>query len=44
MQLPLYFLTGKDKGLIGGVRMGWRSDERTASVSVFVGSAFSLVP
>ncbi len=42
--LPVYFFVGTDKDLVGGVRAGWRSDQKGATVSVFVGTAFSLAP
>jgi hypothetical protein len=44
LQLPIYFVMNKDKALTGGVRIGYRTDDERPSVSVFVGTAFTLLP
>jgi hypothetical protein len=41
-QLPLYFLRDQ-RGLTGGVSLGWRSDTRETTVRVFVGEVLGLV-
>lgn len=37
VELPLYFLKDLKGGLNGGISLGWRSDERSITASVFVG-------
>ncbi|MET0551706.1 MAG: hypothetical protein ABW221_01620 [Vicinamibacteria bacterium] len=37
--LPVYFLKNKDGDATGGLRLTWRSDTETTTVSVFVGAA-----
>jgi hypothetical protein len=44
VEVPIYFIPGSDKSMVGGVRVGWRSDQKNVTVSVFVGGAFGLVP
>ena len=42
--LPFY-LVGNDKdGLTGGISLGWNTDDKKPSASVFVGKAFSVQP
>lgn len=41
-ELPLYFLRDQ-KGLTGGVSLGWRSDTRETTVSAFVGEVLGLL-
>lgn len=41
-EIPLYFLTGADGGLTGGVNIGWRSDQPGSAVTVFIGQALRL--
>jgi hypothetical protein len=44
LELPVYFISGKDKkGLTGGLAAGWRSDTRDISFRVFVGATFNQV-
>ena len=42
VDLPLYFIRNKDKGLSGGLRIGWRDDTKDTSVGIFIGSTFSI--
>jgi hypothetical protein len=43
VQVPIYFLQSKHGGLNGGVILGWRSDTKALSASVFVGEVFTLI-
>jgi hypothetical protein len=44
VQVPLYFLTTAGVATpTGGVRFGWRSDTKTLTAVIFVGSAFSIL-
>lgn len=38
-----YFLQDNKARLVGGVRVGWRSDTKDVSAGLFVGSAFDLI-
>lgn len=42
VDVPFYLLANKDGGLIGGVRAGWRSDDKKLRFGVFIGSAFNI--
>src|SRR6185312_12194451 len=42
IQMPVYFVSADDGGLIAGVTPSWRSDTRDFSAFVFVGGALSL--
>lgn len=42
IDLPIYLVPNKDKALIGGLRLGWRSDTDDVTASVFVGTPFSF--
>jgi len=42
--LPVYFLKSDSGGATGGVRLAWRSDKKSATLSVFVGAALGLTP
>jgi hypothetical protein len=43
LELPLYFLRDPDRGLNGGVSLGWRSDDDELVWSVFVGEALGVI-
>ena len=43
IQVPIYFLQSKEGGLNGGVTLGWRSDTKAFTASVFVGEIFTLI-
>lgn len=40
--LPVYFLKGKS-GLMGGVKLGWRSDTKDVTLGAFIGAALSFI-
>jgi hypothetical protein len=42
VDVPIYFFRDKKAGLSGGVRGGWRSDDKKVRFGVFIGAAFSL--
>jgi len=44
LELPLYFLQSKTKGLNGGVTLGWRSDAKELIIRFFVGNILGLLP
>ncbi len=41
--LPITFVQDSKKNLVGGLRIGWQSDEHDFIAGLFVGSAFSLL-
>lgn len=41
LDVPFYFF-GDERGLRGGVRLGWRDDDGELTTGVFVGKAFKL--
>ena len=43
LELPIYFLRDPDRGLNGGVSLGWRSDDDELVLSVFVGEALGVI-
>lgn len=42
VQIPVYFLRDAKGTPIGGIRGTWRSDTKTATMSLFIGAAFQL--
>lgn len=42
-ELPIYLVPDKDGGLVGGVKVGYRSDTDDVVFGIFVGTAFGIV-
>ena len=42
VDVPIYFFRNDKAGLTGGVRGGWRSDDKKVRFGVFIGAAFSV--
>lgn len=42
--LPFYLIGNDKDGLTGGISLGWNSNDKKVSASVFVGKAFSVQP
>lgn len=42
IEIPVYFLHGKDGGLMGGFKAGWRSDNDEITVGAFIGTSLKL--
>jgi hypothetical protein len=42
--VPVYFLNDSTRGVIGGLRAGWRSDKEMFVLSLLVGGARALTP
>lgn len=42
VDVPIYFFRDDKAGLSGGVRGGWRSDDKKVRFGVFIGAAFSV--
>ena len=43
LSLPLYFFKDSDGGLAGGIRTVWRSDLKSPTVAIFVGTALAII-
>lgn len=44
VEFLVYFLQDRSNGLNGGLNLGWRSDTDAFTITLFVGSAFGLLP
>lgn len=44
VQLPVYLLDNKSKGLTGGVRYDWLSKDHDSTFGIFIGSSFCVLP
>jgi hypothetical protein len=42
LELPIYFIPGKDETLTGGFKVGYRSDRKDVTFGLFIGAAFGL--
>jgi hypothetical protein len=42
-ELPIYLVPNKDGQLTGGIKFGYRSDEKKPFAGIFIGTAFGLV-
>ena len=44
VSVPFYFLRSEKGRLNGGLRANWRSDTKTITISIFVGTVLSTIP
>ncbi len=42
-ELPVYFVPDDDGGLVGGLKLGYRSDTKDVTFGIFFGAAFGVV-
>lgn len=42
VDLPVYFFSDGKSGLNGGLRAGWRSDDKDVAFGIFIGSSFNI--
>jgi hypothetical protein len=44
VEVPFYLLSSSEGVPVGGVKLGWRSDDKSIVLGVFVGIPFTVVP